>query len=965
MRTRTGYSFKHAVGHLDEVADRLAAIGWSVGPMTDRLSTYGYVKWTKVCEKKGLRPIYGVELPVVADLNDKKSPADYWTFIAKEEVRYINRLVGLATSQGKFPALSYEQALKAEGVWKIGGERCLLSELEKAYGSSDFSDLRLGDFVLALSPSTPVGLARAAQRAGIGFIATSDNVFTNQVDREFYRVALGRHSGTQTYPQWILDEDEWVEATKWIVPVTKAYAAIELRDSIIKTCTAQLKKATLLTPEKRLSLRDMCLTGGATLGVNFLNPVYEARLNKELELIAEKDFEDYFYILADLMKFARANMIVGPARGSSCGSLVCYTLGITSVDPIPFDLLFERFIDRTRQDLPDVDLDFSDTQRHLIFEYAENKYGGERVARLGNVVSFQPRSALNAIGAALKIPKFRMAKVMDGIIERSSGDSRAMQKIEDTFKDTEAGRGVLQEWPEILVAARMEGHPNTASQHAAGLVLTQEPVADFVAIDERTGSAMCDKKDAESLNLLKIDALGLTQLSIFERTLELIHGQSTNSQGLSGSDANKFLNSLPLDDDSAFRVLNAGHFAGVFQFNGMSLQSLTKQIQVTDIEDIIAITALARPGPMASGGANTWVKRKNGAAVDFPHECFRPYIGQTLGIIIYQEQIMQIGREIGDLTWDDVTELRKAMSKSLGKEYFDKFGDRWKPGAISKGVAPHVADKVWDDMCAYGAWSFNRSHAVAYGIISYWCCWFKAHYPVEFAAATLDAESDAFRQLDLLRELHEEGITYVPVEMDHSTDRWTPALKDGQKILVGPLTSVKGIGPAAVKEILEARKDNKPIRSTLSKRLSEAKTELDDLWPISAAVKRLHPDLAAINIVSEPWKIKQVQCGVEQDVVIIGIAKKIAPKDENEAVNVAKRNGKMLTGPTSALNLFVKDDSDEIFCKINRYDFERIGRSIVEDGRQGKSIYAIKGSVPRGFRMISVKQVKYLGELDG
>jgi DNA polymerase III alpha subunit len=252
-------------------------------------------------------------------------------------------------------------------------------------------------------------------------------------------------------------------------------------------------------------------------------------------------------------------MVVGPARGSSCGSLVCYLLNITTIDPIPFGLIFERFIDINRTDLPDIDIDFSDERRQLVFDYAEEKYGRAHVARLGTVGLFKPRSALKQAGASLRIPTWRIEKVLDSLIERSSGDARAMFALEDTLKGTEAGRAMLSEFPEALIAGRMEGHPANSSQHAAGIVITQEPVAEYVAVDARSKATMCDKKDAEVLNLLKIDALGLTQLSIFERTLKLA--------GL--PDVSGWLEQLPLDDQAAFDVLNKQHFAGIFQFTGI------------------------------------------------------------------------------------------------------------------------------------------------------------------------------------------------------------------------------------------------------------------------------------------------------------------------------------------------------------------------------------------------------------
>lgn len=954
MRIRTGYSFKTAIGTLEEVATCLKTIGWTKFPICDRNSTFGHVRGSSVAKANGLQPVYGVELCVVPSFGTTKTPMDWWTFVAQSSLRPLHDLIHLATSNpGKIPSLTYQQAIDASGVYKISGERLLLDSLLKA-GSEAKDGLK--DFFVGLAPSTPFGLARAALEAGLDFCATSDNKFPTAEKYELYKLVLGRDANSQSYPQWILSDDEWAEATQYIAKSEMQARAIKHRTAILSLCNAELQPAELLIPEKPKTLEAMCREGAEVLGCNLSNPVYADRLSRELNLIEEKKFEDYFYIIADMIAFAKTIMIVGPARGSSCGSLVCYLIGITTVDPIPFNLLFERFIDINRTDLPDIDIDFSDAHRSEVFTYIENKYGKDHVARLGTVGTFKPKSALGAVAKSLRIPAWKVEKALEAVVLRSSADSRALNSLEDTLRETPNGARFLAEHPQALIATTLEGHPANASQHAAGIIITQSPVADHVAVDARTNSAMCDKKDAEKLNMLKIDALGLTQLSVFERTLKLA--------GLPARSG--YLETLPLDDQEAFNVLNKGLWAGIFQFNGIALQSITKQIYVDHIEDIISITALARPGPMASGGANSWVKRRIGREpMALPHELFEPYLRTTLGVVMYQEQVMEIGRNIGGLSWEDVTALRKAMSKSLGKEYFDQFGDKFKSVAESKGIPRHVCDKVWDDLCAYGSWAFNRSHSVAYGLVSYWCCWLKAHYPVEFAAATLDAESDPTRQLQLLRELAREGVDYVPVDAELSESRWTIAKRDGKGFLVGPLTSVAGIGPAAVNEILVARKRNESLRPALAKRLENAKTTIDSLFPVHNAIKRLHPNLRDRNIVSDPIDVANVQCGVDGDVMIIGIAKRIAPRDMNDLQNVAKRGGEVLSGPTMKLNMFVNDDSDEILCIIDRYKYEKMGLPIVHNARAGKTILAIKGTVPRDFRMISVKAVKYLGEVDG
>jgi DNA polymerase-3 subunit alpha len=331
-----------------------------------------------------------------------------------------------------------------------------------------------------------------------------------------------------------------------------------------------------------------------------------------------------------------------------------------------------------------------------------------------------------------------------------------------------------------------------------------------------------------------------------------------------------------------------------------------------------------------------------------------------MGIVIYQEQVLTIGREVGDLTWAQVTALRKGMSKSMGVEYFNQYGDPWKAGAARRGITADVANKMWDDLCSMGSWAFNKAHAVAYGLVSYYCCYLKAHHPLEFAAATLDAESDPARQIQFLREMKAEGIDYVAVDPVHSTDRWSIA---GRK-LIGPLTAIKGFGPATVKEILTCRRKGLPLRPKVAERLAEAKTELSTLYPIQAAIERVLPDPEAQGIVSIPRKLVDLQCGVTGPVVAIGVIVKINPRDENEDVNIRKRDGRVLSGPTKVLNMFVRDDTDEMFIRIDRWSYEKYGAEIVERGRPGKSLYVIKGTVPPEFRMIRVERIKYLGEMD-
>ena len=501
----------------------------------------------------------------------------------------------------------------------------------------------------------------------------------------------------------------------------------------------------------------------------------------------------------------------------------------------------------------------------------------------------------------------------------------------------------------------MEGHPRHSGTHASAVVLSAESLNNIAPVDARNGVLMLDKKDADKVDLLKVDVLGLTQLSILEDSLEYAKlPQDT-------------LTKLPLDDKSAFTILHQRKYSGIFQFNGPALRSLAVQFDMDRFDDIVAITALARPGPLASGNSNRWIKRRIGEEpVTYPHPIFEPYMKDTLGIIFYQEQVLEIGREVGGLSWPEVTKLRQIMSKSLGKEYFDRFGKPWKAGAQKRGVPKDVVDQLWDDMCAYGSWAFNKAHAVSYGLISYWCCWMKSNYPFEFAAATLNHVNLVDRQRELLREMVEEGYKYRPYDPEHSANKWTIA----DDMLIGPLQNIKGIGPKLSQTILasRARGDKfETLPAGIRKKLTAGVTPLDDLYPIRAGIKRVCPNLREANIVTPPTPIGDIEVAEKDfEVVVLCSPTKINIRHENEAVLVAKRGYERTSGPMESLNLRLTDDSGTVFGKVSRFHYARLGRPIVKRGRPGKSLWCIKGLVKasKSFKILLVNRIMYLGDME-
>ena len=945
IRVRTGYSFRAAYGPLDKV---LGGLTGKYAPITDRASSYGWVKWSALAKAAGKTPVFGAEIAVSPAATAKRPLYDYWVFYSLTgDLCPLNRLIYLAYENFRYrPLLPIAEALEAPGLAKIVGRRTPIRWL----GGTGVVE---GGYYAA-GPGLPLPQALRYEGCGLKPVLAGDNVWPVEEGAAAYEILAGRNAERQTWPQSLLSPkeiQEYLKAQNYPAKIIKA-AKTNATRLLKQASEAQLIPAELPIPiVDNKSLKGLCKIGiSKKFTPKTWTTEYKARLKKELDLIKAKGYGDYFLIVADIVAWARRKMLVGPARGSSCGSLVCYLLDITTIDPIPYGLIFERFVDINRDDMPDIDIDFPEHRRSEVVKYIKKKYGEDRVSKLGTVAIYRPRSALNETSAALGIPKNYIEPVLNAIIERSSGDARALDTLEDTLETMEPGKVLLEAYPEIRVATALEGHPRHSSSHASAIVLTRDRLENYAPVNPRDGVLMLDKKGAEELNILKVDVLGLTQLSILEYAMEL-----------AGRDVRE-LYDIPMGDKAAYKLLNDQKYSGIFQFNGSTMISVAKETDIRELEDIAILIAISRPGPMVSGNAEKWIAyRKINKKVDMP-DMLRPMLDHTYGIPIYQEQVMRIGREIGGLSWGDVTALRRAMSKSLGREYFDKYGDPWKKGAIEKGMDKDYAEKLWDDLCVYGSFGFNKSHCVAYGLISYWCAWVKARYPVPFAAATLSYEDDTERQRIILREILGEGISYLPFDAELSERRWKV---DGKRV-IGPLTNVRGIGPKMASTIMGARKRGEPIPAALAKRLERGKTDLDSLYPVRDNYARLVPNPRERNIITKVTFIAEIDKEYEGEALVVAVPIKIGPRDANEEINVAKRGHRLENEPTAYLVLRLRDDTGEMIGIVSRYTYGKIGHAIVNRGNAGKVLYALKGAVTElgTSRMLMIDRVKYLGEMN-
>lgn len=921
LALQTEFTFKQSFLHMKDIHKHAnGAVG-----VADLNNTFGHVGLEKESKKHGFKPIFGVRLYCLPDDSQQRTACLPWIFIAKNEE-------GLQEI--------YQYTAKA---WK---NFYYIPKLK-------YSDLRRTGNVVIISPidsELSDYVARGQGMPNIGYRSESVAIVTNNYptlwDDSVYQLLAGARKGNgdsvmhafnqETYPQHILTENEFICEFGDMGEIGNTY---EINDQIEHI---KLPKAGMVHWTGDHDLKQFMDFSK----IPNWDDEYQARFDREMELIKQKDYTDYFLIVADMIRHAKRTMLIGPARGSSAGSLVCYLMGITEVDPIKYTLIFERFIDINRHDLPDIDVDFPDVKREKVVDYLKHKYGATKVRALANVNRLKAKSAIGEFAKALEIPAYETAEVKDAIIERSSGDARAAMCIADTFETTEAGQKFIERYPAMRLVSEIEGHASHAGKHAAGILVSTEALSLYGSINERDDIIQMDKKDAEYLGLLKIDCLGLRTLSILESIAEQL-----------GKPYKWFYN-IPTDDQNTFSMMKNLRLNGVFQFEGQALQIIVKQMGVNNFDDIVAITALARPGALNSGGTARYIKYSTGQeSPTYYSDVHKSITGDTYGIVVYQEQMMNIARMIGGLSWEDTSDLRRAASKSMGDEFFAKYKDKFVTGALENGYEQSVCEQLWTDISASGSWSFNKSHAVSYGLVSYWTAYCKANYPAEFAVACLDHATDSDSAIKLLRDfVINEGFDYKPVDPDLSGLGWTAH----GKTLVGGLTNIKGIGPAKAKQIINARNGKGKLTPSLFKALMQPETELDILFPANHYFGFLYNDPQSAGLDTKPNLIKDVNGKGEY--VIIGKLVDRNLRDLNEQVFLERRGGERITENRFYLNFKLEDDTDMVSCKIDRFKYEALGKDIAEKGRVGKDWYLLRGTIKGDWRTLDVAEIVNLNQ---
>ncbi|AIQ46265.1 DNA polymerase III subunit alpha [Paenibacillus sp. FSL R7-0273] len=853
LHVHSEYSLLDGAARITDLVRRAGEYGMKSLALTDHGVMYGAIPFYKACTAAGIKPIIGCEAYLTAGSrrergSRKDQPIYHLILLAKNETGYRNlmKLVSIGHLEGQHykPRIDMEAlAAHAEGIICLSA--CLGGEVPQhlLHGRDDearkaalrYKEIFGGDFYLELQDHgipeqkrvNPQLIALAAE-LDIQLAATNDVHYLAKEDAEVQDVLICIGTGKTVddedrlkigTDQLFLKSGEQMAALFPHVP-----QAIANTQEIADKCNLELTFGQHILPEysplpegldAAAYLRRLCRSG---LEARYADtPLWasaeqkaaaEQRLDYELGVIESMGFSDYFLIVWDFIAYCHKNGIVtGPGRGSSAGSLTAYTLRITDVDPLKYNLLFERFLNPERITMPDIDIDFSDERRDEVIAYVVEKYGKEHVAQIITFGTMAARAAVRDVGRVLNLPYNEVdkaAKLIPGqlgiSIARALEGSPDLKALYETSRKT---RELLD------MAMKVEGMPRHASTHAAGVVISKGPLTDAVPLqagNESTALTQYSMEHLESVGLLKMDFLGLRTLSIIERCMNWIRemeGAAPDFRTISDND--------PL----TYEMLGAGETTGVFQLESAGVRRVLKDLKPSGFEDVISVLALYRPGPMEF--IPKFIAGKHGEiAVDYPHADLTPILADTYGIIVYQEQIMQIASLMAGFSLGEADLLRRAVSKKK-RETLDKERSHFVQGSLQQGYQEADANAVYDMIVRFADYGFPRAHAAAYGVLAFQTAYLKAHYPVQFMASMLTAVMGTHRKVaEYVLECRRTGIGVLPPDVNESGVLFTPVPggdRSSGHIRFG-LAAVKNVGTLAVENIIAVRKE-RPFDSLL------------------------------------------------------------------------------------------------------------------------------------------------------
>lgn len=812
LQVHSAYSLLTSSNSIDKLVDQAKELGFSALALTDENAMYGVVPFYKKCLEKGIKPIVGLTIYYKEDETIEESYPLVLLATNNEGYHNLIQLSTLAQTNANTVSIhtlkAHSKGLIAVSPGQEGMVESLILEgkvndgkrhatmLNNLYGKENFY-LSIQNYGTENQKKLMSHLSLLSEELEIPCVITNNVRYLNREDYLAYQCikAIGKNEQLQSKNEKPNFEN-FLKSGIEIANVFQGYdTALKNTCKIAERCNMSIEFNQLLLPRYPVPegetahtyLEYLCEKGLQHRFTN-LNPKIKERLYYELSVIKRMNFSDYFLIVWDFMRYAhRSNIMTGPGRGSAAGSLVAYALHITNVDPIKHELLFERFLNPERISMPDIDIDFSDVRRDEIIQYVTKKYGLERVAQIITFGTFGAKAALRDVGRVLGIPLPALNELAKKVPQRSG------LTIDEAIKESTFLKNYIQQSEDghkhIKIAKTIEGLPRHTSTHAAGVVMSAAKLTEHVPLQPGQEAMLTQYPMGilEEIGLLKMDFLGLRNLSLIEDILKRVH-EST------GKKIN--VNSIPLQDEKTYSLLSNGDTTGVFQLESEGMRNVLKKLIPTEFEDIVAVNALYRPGPMEQ--IPVYIRRKHRKeTVTYLHSDLQPILQKTYGVIVYQEQIMQIAAKMAGFTLGQADMLRRAVSKKK-KEILDEQRTYFVNGCLKKGYDEDTAHNIYDLIVKFANYGFNRSHAVAYSLVAYQLAYLKANYAESFMAALL---TSAIGNEDKLREYIQEAKRKNISILPPSVNKSTYLFKVEPKGIRYSLAAIKHVGMTALKEI--------------------------------------------------------------------------------------------------------------------------------------------------------------------
>mgnify|MGYP001351849634 CR=1 FL=1 len=846
LHLHSEYSLIDGLIRIEELVERASEYNFIALALTDISNLFGLIKFYRLAREKGIKPIVGCEVKLIKDESSIPAPL---VLLVKNQIGYTNltKLVSKAYIQGQVNGepLTQIEWLKdfSEGLVALsGGQRghigqALLSSsfdlakkrvdyLKKIFNEDFFIEIqRIGRENEEEYNSLAIDLALEKD---VAIVATNDVRFLSPVnpsdegpsDFEAHeaRVCIqkGEVLNDSSRSRDYVEKQYLSSAQEMINIFSDIPEAIENTLNISKKCNLELELGKYYLPDFEVPAKSSAkefLKKKSKLGLklrfkeisNSVNSYhieeknYLKRLDYELEMICKLGFEGYFLIVADFVNWAQKNDIpVGPGRGSGAGSITAYALGITAIDPIKYDLLFERFLNPERVTNPDFDIDFCIEGRDKVIDYVTQKYGKDSVAQISTRGTMAARAVLRDVVRILDKPYGfgdRLAKAIPDVLGISLEEAYKEKEFKELIDSNEESKEVFE------MSLKLEGLSRSVGTHAAGVVIAPTALTDFtpLIVDQDKGAVATqfDMGDVESTGLVKFDFLGLKTLTVIDQTVKRIN------EKINKDNDHVDIGNIPLQDHESFKLLQKGETTGVFQLESRGMKEYLKQLEPNNFEDIVSMNALYRPG--ALGLVDSYINRKHGREeVPSGHESVKKILSSTYGVIVYQEQVMQIAQELSGFSLGQADILRRAMGKKK-KDEMEKMRTDFIEGAVKKGVNRRYAENLFDQIEKFAGYGFNRCHSVPYALIAYQTAWLKAHYPSEFMASIMSADLDSTDRIQMfVDDCKSIGVKVEKPDINRSSYNFKNL--DSGNILYG-LGAIKGIGESLISRIIDSRKD--------------------------------------------------------------------------------------------------------------------------------------------------------------